>query len=132
MLRAPIHPYATGESAPDCSDGRRVRETRTMSILDAGVDPAAGVIQTPDSPFVLGAHAGPDAGGHYGPYGGRFVPEALMGALDELDAAFETAMADPGFLAELDRLQRTYTGRPSALTHAHRQQRLPKHIVDLV
>ena len=42
--------------------------------------------------------------GHYGPYGGRFVPEALTAALDELDAAFEAAIVDPAFLAELDRL----------------------------
>ena len=58
--------------------------------------------------------------GHFGPYGGRFVPEALTAALDQLDAAFRTAQADPGFAAELDELQRTYTGRPSPLTEAKR------------
>ena len=63
---------------------------------------------------------GPDATGHFGPYGGRFVPEALVAALDELDAAFRHAQADPAFGAELDRLQRTYTGRPSPLTDATR------------
>ena len=63
---------------------------------------------------------GPDAAGHFGPYGGRFVPEALTAALDELDAAFRAARVDPAFLAELDRLQRTYTGRPSPLTDATR------------
>ncbi len=63
---------------------------------------------------------GPDSAGHFGPYGGRFVPEALMAALDELDAAFRVARTDPEFAAELDRLQRTYTGRPSALTDATR------------
>ena len=62
----------------------------------------------------------PDATGHFGPYGGRFVPEALMAALDELDAAFRVAQADPAFRAELDHLNRTYTGRPSILTEATR------------
>jgi tryptophan synthase beta chain len=64
--------------------------------------------------------APPDATGHFGPYGGRFVPEALVAALDELTAAYTTAKADPSFAAELDHLQRTYTGRPSALTQAKR------------
>jgi tryptophan synthase beta chain len=58
--------------------------------------------------------------GHFGDYGGRFVPEALTAALDELDAAFRDAMVDPAFLAELDRLQRDYNGRPSPLTEARR------------
>ncbi len=67
----------------------------------------------------VGLH-GPDATGHFGPYGGRFVPEALVAALDELTTAFETARADESFVAELDHLQRTYTGRPSPLTEAAR------------
>ncbi|MFL6070670.1 MAG: tryptophan synthase subunit beta, partial [Actinomycetes bacterium] len=62
----------------------------------------------------------PDATGHWGRYGGRFVPEALVAALDELTAAFEAARIDPLFLAELARLHRSYTGRPSPLTDARR------------
>ncbi len=58
--------------------------------------------------------------GHFGPYGGRFVPEALTAALDELDAAFRAAILDPVFTAELARLERDYTGRPSPLTRANR------------
>ena len=61
--------------------------------------------------------------GHYGPYGGRFVPEALTAALDQLDAAFRTAMADPAFGARLAGLHRTYTGRPNPLTRATRFER---------
>jgi tryptophan synthase beta chain len=57
---------------------------------------------------------------HFGDYGGRFVPEALMAALDELDAAFQAALIDPEFTKELERLQRTVTGRPSPLTDARR------------
>jgi len=60
------------------------------------------------------------APGHFGPYGGRFVPEALMSALDELEAAFDSALTDPQFAAQLSALERDYTGRPSPLTRAHR------------
>ncbi|MGI8816659.1 MAG: tryptophan synthase subunit beta [Pseudonocardia sp.] len=60
----------------------------------------------------------PDERGHFGRHGGRFVPEALIAALDELTVFYEKARIDPGFLAELDRLQRDYAGRPSPLTDA--------------
>ena len=58
--------------------------------------------------------------GHFGPYGGRFVPEALIGALEELEQAHIAASTDPAFIAELDNLHRTYTGRPSIITEAPR------------
>ena len=58
--------------------------------------------------------------GHFGKFGGRFVPEALIGALDELAAAHEAAQSDPKFVAELSELHRTYTGRPSIVTEATR------------
>jgi tryptophan synthase beta chain len=60
----------------------------------------------------------PDASGHFGPYGGRFVPEALVAALDELDDAFRKAWVDEAFRAELDALLRDYAGRPTPLTPA--------------
>jgi tryptophan synthase beta chain len=62
----------------------------------------------------------PDAAGHFGPYGGRFVPEALIAALDQLAEQHERALHDPAFLAELDDLQRNYAGRPTPLTEAKR------------
>jgi tryptophan synthase beta chain len=58
--------------------------------------------------------------GHFGEYGGRFVPEALIGALEELEAAHNSAQKDPEFLAELAELHRSYTGRPSIITEAKR------------
>jgi len=58
--------------------------------------------------------------GHFGQYGGRFVPEALIGALEELDAARIAAQTDSLFIAELAELHRTYTGRPSIITEAKR------------
>ena len=56
----------------------------------------------------------------FGSFGGRYVPETLIPALDELDAAFDAAMADPAFVAELDDLLRNYVGRPSPLSTAPR------------
>ena len=58
--------------------------------------------------------------GHFGEYGGRFVPEALIGALEELEVAHNSAQNDPEFLAELAELHRSYTGRPSIITEAKR------------
>jgi tryptophan synthase beta chain len=62
----------------------------------------------------------PDSTGHFGRYGGRFVPEALVAALDEIDVEFNAAQADPAFVAELTRLLRDYGGRPSPLSEAAR------------
>jgi len=61
-----------------------------------------------------------DVLGHFGQYGGRFVPEALIEALDELEAVHNQTQKDPAFLAELAELHRTYTGRPSIMTEAKR------------
>ncbi len=58
--------------------------------------------------------------GKFGPYGGQFVPETLMPALAELEAAYVEAQADETFRSELDRLLKTYVGRPTPLTHARR------------
>jgi tryptophan synthase beta chain len=60
------------------------------------------------------------AGGLFGTYGGRFVPETLVPALDELDAGWREAQADESFRAELDELGRTFAGRPTPLTRAER------------
>jgi tryptophan synthase beta chain len=62
----------------------------------------------------------PDADGHFGRFGGRFVPEALVAALDELAAAYAAARIDPAFTAELDGLLANYAGRPTPLTVAAR------------
>ena len=62
----------------------------------------------------------PDATGHFGRYGGRLAPEALMSALEELTAAYFSAKADPAFQADLAALLRDYAGRPTLLTEAPR------------
>jgi len=67
----------------------------------------------------------PDTQGHFGPYGGRFVPETLMHPLEELERSYSEAKTDPAFLAELDYLYREYSGRPTPLFFA---QRLTGHL----
>ncbi|OXM42397.1 tryptophan synthase subunit beta, partial [Amycolatopsis thailandensis] len=62
----------------------------------------------------------PDGRGYYGPYGGRFMPEALIGVVDEVAAEYDKARTDPDFIAEFRRLLRDYAGRPSLLTEAKR------------
>jgi tryptophan synthase beta chain len=62
----------------------------------------------------------PDVRGHFGVYGGRYVPEALMAVIEEVTSAYEKARGDQSFLDELDRLQRHYTGRPSPVYEAER------------
>lgn len=62
----------------------------------------------------------PDAGGHFGPYGGRYVPEVLMAPLEELERAYQEARRDPAFQAELDQLLADYAGRPTPLYYARR------------
>ncbi|MDI7250311.1 MAG: tryptophan synthase subunit beta [Bacillota bacterium] len=67
----------------------------------------------------------PDERGRFGEFGGRFVPETLMAALDELEEAYREALADRGFGAELNEYLRTYVGRPTPLYAA---RRLSEHL----
>jgi tryptophan synthase beta chain len=68
---------------------------------------------------------GPDAGGHFGPFGGRYVAETLMPLLLRLETAYEAAKNDPAFHAELNGLLKHYVGRPSPLYFA---ERLTRHL----
>jgi tryptophan synthase beta chain len=79
--------------------------------VDAGLLSASGLL--------------PDANGHFGRFGGRFVPEALVAALDQLDTVFRHAQADESFQAEFRRLLRDYAGAPSMLYDA---TRLSEHL----
>jgi tryptophan synthase beta chain len=65
----------------------------------------------------------PDARGHFGPYGGQFVPETLMPALKDVEQAYRAAQADPAFQAELDYYLADYAGRPTPLYFAERLTR---------
>ena len=62
----------------------------------------------------------PDSRGHFGPYGGKFVPETLMAALEELEEVYRSAKKDPRFRKELDYYLTNYAGRPTPLTDARR------------
>ncbi len=62
----------------------------------------------------------PDSRGRFGEFGGRYVPETLIAALDQLEAGYREAVADPEFQSELDELLRDFVGRPSPLYHARR------------
>jgi tryptophan synthase beta chain len=75
---------------------------------------------TPRAPDGTGAGAVPDAAGHFGPYGGRFVPETLIHALDQLEAEYARARSDPGFRQELDAALHAFAGRPTPLLEAPR------------
>jgi len=73
-----------------------------------------------ETPRPAHVERGPDASGHFGRFGGRFVPETLMSPLAELEAAYAAAQADPAFHAALDELRRTFCGRPTPLYRARR------------
>ncbi len=77
----------------------------------------------PEDAQPIDRHSLPDAAGHFGAYGGVFVPETLMAALGELAEAFEKARHDPSFLEELDRHLGEYAGRPTPLYFAERLTR---------
>jgi tryptophan synthase beta chain len=62
----------------------------------------------------------PSAAGYFGAFGGKFIPEALVAAVDEVAAEYEKAKGDPAFAAELNELLVNYTGRPSSLTEVKR------------
>ena len=62
----------------------------------------------------------PDAAGHFGEYGGRFVPETLIPALEELESAWRSARTDPQFEAELTELLQSFAGRPTPISRARR------------
>jgi len=72
----------------------------------------------------MGMYDFPDARGHFGPYGGTFVAETLIEALDELKRAYATAKADPAFKAEFEYELKHYVGRPSPIYHAKRWSEL--------
>ncbi|HVO41923.1 MAG TPA: tryptophan synthase subunit beta [Aggregatilineales bacterium] len=75
---------------------------------------------TPPQPAAFESAELPDARGYFGSYGGRFVPETLIPALDELAAAYAHFKDDPEFRIELQTLEHTYSGRPTPISHAQR------------
>ena len=74
------------------------------------------------SPTLVPASERPDASGHFGPFGGRYVPETLMQTLLDLDAEYRRVWQDESFHRELDELLSEYAGRPTPLTRARRTE----------
>ena len=77
----------------------------------------------PDNFFIMSNYQQPDASGHFGPYGGSFVAETLVHALDELKRSYAQAIADPAFMAEYHYELAHFVGRPSPIYHADRLSR---------
>jgi tryptophan synthase beta chain len=82
--------------------------------------PRQAVVDAPSTQGTRDDPLGPDATGHFGRFGGRFMPEALVAPLDELERAWREAMRDETFRGELDRMLREYAGLPSLLYDATR------------
>ena len=109
--------------APDPTAAARALAT---AVPVPGRSPAVGAVGAARDAASAGA-AGADSGGrdhprlpaYFGPYGGQFVPELLIPALDQLEDAFIDAQADPAFAAELDELLTRYLGRPTPVTELH-------------
>ena len=85
---------------------------------------ATPTVTTP-KPASINYRAYPDENGHFGPYGGKFVPETLMPALEELEEVYLKAVNDSDFIKELAYLQRTFVGRETPITYA---RRLSEHL----
>ncbi len=90
-----------------------------MSTTDLS-SPRQAVTDAPSTQGTRDDPLGPDATGHFGRFGGRFMPEALVAPLDELERAWRDAMRDETFRSELDRMLREYAGLPSLLYDATR------------
>ena len=109
--------------APDPTAAARALATAVPVPGRAPVVGAAGAARDAASAGAAGADSGgrdhPRLPAYFGPYGGQFVPELLIPALDQLEDAFIDAQADPAFAAELDELLTRYLGRPTPVTELH-------------
>src|SRR6266550_2693946 len=108
----------------ECGISRQGRSSISASAHDRGSTNSA--FRIPHSALARGSEvcmaseASAQTAGRFGPYGGRYVPETLMAALEELDRVHEEAKRDPSFRTELDALLKDYVGRPTPLTEAPR------------
>ncbi len=126
-------PWTSCNAPSECADDdfaqpcRRVTLARNSSTERSERNRLCNPGQVPQTPDrqTVNYDAYPDESGHFGPYGGKFVPETLMPALDELEEAYLKSVGDRDFQEELAYLQRTYVGRPTPVTYA---RRLSEHL----
>ena len=109
-------PQHEAQGADGGRAGRRAALDRAAGLLDRAAETPApsDAPSGPGGSQATGHH--PRLPAYFGPYGGQFVPELLIPALDQLEDAFIAAHADPGFRAELDELMTRYLGRPTPVT----------------
>lgn len=106
---------------PVLARGKVVRVINEEHLKHAkNADAKGNRLPTAGEILATATHHEPDSRGHWGDFGGRYIPEALMAVIDEITDAWGKAKADPAYLNELDELHRTYSGRPSPLYPAAR------------
>jgi tryptophan synthase beta chain len=114
-----LHPYAVDVSG-GVESAKGIKDADKMAIFLKGVSMSITQSITQSFKKTKEPPSLPDQNGHFGPYGGIFVPETLMQPLDELREAYQHYLNDSGFLAELNDDLHHFVGRPSPLYHATR------------
>jgi tryptophan synthase beta chain len=104
----------------DARPAGRQREQMRTAMTQSPQTPETGAASDTADAFLDGASLRHAAGPYFGKFGGRWMPESLIAALDELEDTFEKAKSDPEFIAQVADLNRNYSGRPSLLTEAKR------------
>src|SRR5687768_7498665 len=99
--------------------------SKKSDVPTATPNPSRPQASPPEQVSRIDYHATPDASGHFGRYGGRFVAETLIGPVEELAAAYDAARVDPAFIAAFEKDLAHYVGRPSPIYHA---ERLSDHV----
>src|SRR5271157_6567758 len=124
-------PFTTGQSSRPAGFGSICIEMRDRTLMPTTSD-AKTAKDSPGATIPMRAlHQVPDHLGRFGAFGGRFVPETLMDALNQLLEEYEKAKVDPDFQNKLDEYLRHYVGRPSPLYLAERlSEFVPKVGID--
>src|SRR5579862_2180207 len=110
-----FHSGAFASGKDDSGDGLRHEGSRILAFMGFS---AQGGVRKGRLSTLRAMTSRPDSRGRFGDYGGRYVPETLIPALDELEQEFDRAWADPAFRREFDGYLKDFVGRPTPLTEA--------------